>query len=72
MHISNELIRARLRARAPEREEEIDEMDFQSFEDVHESIEHDMGVVKASPYLDVQVLGYVYDVTSGSVEEVKM
>ena len=72
MHTSNESIRARLKARAPERAEEITEMDFQLFKDVDESIKHDIGVVKASPYLDVQVLGYVYDVTSGTVEEVKI
>ena len=72
MHTSNESIRARLKERAPERTGEIDEMDFQLFKDVHESVRHDMGVVKASPYLDVQVLGYVYDVTSGTVAEVKI
>ena len=47
-------------------------MNFQLFKDVHESIKYDMGVVKASPYLDVQLLGYAYDVTSGTVEEVKI
>ena len=49
MHTSNESIRARLKQRAPERAGEIDEMDFELFKDVHESIKHDMGVVKASP-----------------------
>ena len=44
---------------AAERAEEIDKMDFELFEDVHESIKHDRGVVKASPYPDVQLLGYV-------------
>ena len=53
MHTSDESIRARLKARAPEKAREIDEMDFQLFKDVHESIKHDMGVVTASSYLDV-------------------
>ena len=72
MHTNTESIPARLMERAPERALGIEGMDFQLFEDVHTSIIHDMGVVKASPYLDVQVLGYVYDVTSGTVEEVKI
>ena len=72
MHTSNESIRARLKERAPEKAGEIDGMDFQLFQDVQESVRHDMGVVKASPYLDVQVLGYVYDVTHGTVEEIKI
>ena len=59
-----------MKERAPERTEEIDEMDFQLFKNVRESVRHDMGVVRASPYLDAQVLGYVYDVTNGTVEEV--
>ena len=72
MHTNTEFIQARLMERAPERALEIEGMDFQLFEDVHASIIHDLGVVKASPYLDVQVLGCVYDVTSGTVEEVKI
>ena len=60
-----------MKERAPERPGEIDEMDSQLFKDVHESVRHDMGVVRASSYLDVQVLAYVYNVTSGNVEEVK-
>ena len=72
MHTSNESIQARLKQRAPERVEEIDEMDFQLRNDVHESIRHDMGIVKASPYLDVRVFGYLYDVMSGTVEEVEI
>ena len=72
LHTSDESIRAKLKERAPEKAVAIDDMGFRLFEDVHESVRHDMGVVKGSPYLDVQVLGYVYDVTHGTVEEVNL
>ena len=72
MHTSNQSIRARLKQSAPERAEEIDEMDFELFKDVHESIKHDMGVVKATPYPDVPLLGYVYNVMTRTVKEVKI
>ena len=70
-HTSDESIRARLKDRAPEKAQEIDGMEFQAFRDMHQSVRHDMDVLKASPYLDIQVLGYVYDVAHGTVEEVK-
>ncbi len=72
VHASNESIRAKLKERAPENAKEIDTMEFELFKDVHQSVRHDMGVVKASPYLNVQVLGFIYDVTHGTVEEVKI
>ena len=72
VHTSDESIRARLKARAPEKAKEIDVMEFQLFKDVRQSVRHDMGVVKASPYLNVQVLGFIYDVTKGTVEEVEI
>ena len=56
----------------PERAEEIDEMDFELFKYVHESTKHDMGVVKATPYPDVQLLGYVYNVMTRTVKEAKI
>ena len=70
LHTSDESIRAKLKERAPEKGHEIDRMEFGLFKDVHESVRHDMDVVKGSPYLNVQVLGYIYDVTNGTVEEV--
>lgn len=72
LHTGDESIRAKLKERAPEKAKEIDGMGFGLFKDVHESLRHDMGVVKGSPYLNVQVLGYVYDVTHGNVEEVNI
>ena len=72
VHTSDESIRAKLKERAPEKASEIDSMDFELFQDVHQSVRHDMGIVKASPYLNVQVLGFIYDVTHGTVEEVKI
>lgn len=72
LHTSDESIRAKLKKRAPEKASEIDGMGFELFKDVHESVRHDIGVVKASPYLNVQVLGYIYDITNGTVEEVKI
>ena len=71
-HTSNESIRAKLKARAPQQAQEIDGMDFELFEDVHQSVRHDMSIVKASAYLDVQVLGYIYEIEHGTVEEIKI
>lgn len=72
VHTSDESIRARLKGRAPEKAQEIEGMEFDLFKDVHQSVRHDMGIVKASPFLDVQVFGYIYDVTHGTVKEVKI
>ena len=40
---------------------------------LRQSVKDDMEVVKSSPYLkkDLKVLGFVYDITHGTVEEVK-
>ena len=72
LHTSDESIRAKLKESAPEKGHEIDGMEFGLFKDVHESVRQDMDVVKGSPYLNVQVLGYIYDVTIGTVEEVNI
>lgn len=72
VHTSDDSIRAKLKKRVPEKAKEIDGMEFELFKDVHQSVRHDMSIVKASPYLNVQVLGFVYDITHGTVEEVKI
>ena len=72
VHSSDESIRAKLKERAPEKAKEIDDMKFELFKDVHQSVRHDMDVVKASPYLNLQVLGFIYDITHDTVEEVKV
>ena len=40
---------------------------------LQQSVREDMEIVRSSPYLkkDLKVLGYVYDITHGTVEEVK-
>ena len=43
-------------------------MNFHLLKNVHGVVRHDIGFVKAAPYLDVQVLGYVYDVKSETDE----
>jgi len=39
----------------------------------HDSVKHDVGKLKASRFIEkgTEVLGYVFDVTHGTVEEVK-
>lgn len=72
LHTSDESIPAKLKERAQEKAEEIEGMGFGLFKDMRESVRHDMGVATGSPYLDFQVLGYIYDVTHGAVEEVNI
>ena len=45
--------------------------DFQFFKDVHQSVRLDVAALKESSYLHIKILGYIYDVTHGPVEEAK-
>ncbi|MCJ1460170.1 hypothetical protein MMC28_010549 [Mycoblastus sanguinarius] len=74
VHITDGTIRTKLKERAPEKAAEIEGMEFGEIENLHESLKHDMSVVKSSPYLrkDLIVLGFVFDITHGTVEEIKM
>jgi len=42
-------------------------------ESPHDSVKNDTGILKASPFVGkgIEVLGYVYDITKGTVEEVR-
>jgi carbonic anhydrase len=50
-----------------------DEFEFLCFDDVEESVRHDVEVIRASPHLpsDVTVWGAVYDVDTGAVDLVR-
>ena len=39
-----------------------------------QSVKDDMDIVRSSPYLkkELKILGFVYDITHGTVEEVKL
>ncbi|KAH8651530.1 carbonic anhydrase [Tricladium varicosporioides] len=72
-HLRNDRIRDSLAGKAPNRVNEISRIDFGEILDLKGSVVEDMKLLKESPYLskDLKVVGYVYDIKTGKLEEVR-
>ncbi|KAL7811200.1 carbonic anhydrase [Trichoderma aethiopicum] len=72
-HLRNDYLHRSLTEKVPKNAEEIAGMDFGEILDLEASVVEDMKILKDSPYLreDLKVYGYVYDIKTGNLEEVK-
>ncbi|KAL6863541.1 carbonic anhydrase [Trichoderma novae-zelandiae] len=72
-HLRNEYLHKSLIEKAPGRADEIAKMDFGEILDLKASVVEDLKILKESPYLrrDLKVFGYVYDIKTGKLQEVK-
>lgn len=53
--------------------ENVDHLSFLPFGDLQQSVKDDVTLLKKSPLVaDVPISGYVYDVTSGRIDPVKV
>jgi carbonic anhydrase len=66
---TNDDLRSKLRE---ETGEDASHVDFLPFPDLEQSVRDDVAAILASPYIDdsIPVSGYIYDVRSGSVDQV--
>ncbi|MCJ1441737.1 MAG: hypothetical protein MMC23_002229 [Stictis urceolatum] len=73
-NFDNEFIENRVKENAPEKHKhEIDGFDFGEIKNIDEAVRDDVAYIKRDQFIpkDVLVLGYVYDVFSGKLREVK-
>ncbi|PKK49338.1 hypothetical protein CI102_5386, partial [Trichoderma harzianum] len=72
-HLRNDFLHSSLTQKAPENTAEIAKMDFLEILDLKASVVEDMKILKDSPYLrkDLKVYGYVYDIKTGKLQDVK-
>ncbi|KAL7948801.1 carbonic anhydrase [Trichoderma barbatum] len=72
-HLRNDYLHSSLTEKAPEKAAEVAKMDFGEILDLEASVIEDMKILKDSPYLrkDLKVYGYVYDIKTGKLQEVK-
>ncbi|KAK1247681.1 hypothetical protein MKX07_000569 [Trichoderma sp. CBMAI-0711] len=72
-HLRNDYLHKCLTEKAPEYADEIAKVDFGEIVDLKASVVEDMMILKDSPYLrkDLKVYGYVYDIKTGKLQEVK-
>ncbi|KAH0495081.1 hypothetical protein TgHK011_008652 [Trichoderma gracile] len=72
-HLRNEYLHKALTEKAPGNADEIAKMEFGEILDLEASVVEDMKILKDSPYLrkDLKVYGYVYDIKTGKLQEVK-
>ncbi|ETR97173.1 carbonic anhydrase, partial [Trichoderma reesei RUT C-30] len=72
-HLRNDYLHKSLTEKAPKNAEEIAEMEFGEIVDLKASVVEDMKILKDSPYLrkNLKVYGYVYDIKTGKLQEVK-
>ncbi|KAK0515179.1 hypothetical protein JMJ35_002558 [Cladonia borealis] len=73
-HITDEEIKTKLKERAPEKARDIEGMEFGEITDLKKAVSEDMKILKASPYLSksVKVLGFLFDIFDGTLEEIKL
>ncbi|KAL7953036.1 carbonic anhydrase [Trichoderma compactum] len=72
-HLRNDFLHKSLTEKAPNNAAEIAKMDFLEILDLRASVIEDMKILKDSPYLrkDLKVYGYVYDIKTGKLQDVK-
>jgi len=72
-HVLDEEVRKAVRTRRPELADEVESMSFGEITDLEGSVVEDIKLLKTSPLLpaDIEVLGYVLDLETGLLKEVK-
>ncbi|CAD6565715.1 MAG: hypothetical protein ASARMPREDX12_006735 [Alectoria sarmentosa] len=73
-HSTDDSIKMKLKERVgPEKADEVDAMTFGEIKNMKQSIEDDVNVLRASPYLkkDLKVFGFLFDITKGTVTDVE-
>ncbi|PTB68147.1 carbonic anhydrase [Trichoderma citrinoviride] len=72
-HLRNDSLHKALTEKASGNADEIAKMDFGEILDLKASVVEDVKILKENPYLrrDLKVYGYVYDIKTGKLEEVK-
>lgn len=72
-HVLDEEVRRAIITRRPELAREVENMGFGEITDLEGSVVEDMKLLKNSPLLpaDLEVLGYVLDLETGLLREVK-
>ncbi|CAD6568943.1 MAG: hypothetical protein ASARMPRED_002230 [Alectoria sarmentosa] len=68
-HSTDDSIRMKLKERVgPEKADEVDAMTFGEIKNMKQSIEDDVNILRASPYLkkDLKVFGFLFDITKAS------
>ncbi|PNP50695.1 hypothetical protein THARTR1_08713 [Trichoderma harzianum] len=72
-HLRNDFLHKSLTEKAPNNAAEIAKMDFLEILDLKASVIEDMKILENSPYLrkDLKVYGYVYDIKTGKLQDVK-
>jgi carbonic anhydrase len=73
-HVLDEEVRRAVTTRRPELAAEVESMEFGEITDMEGSVLEDMTLLKTSPLLpaDLEVLGYVLDLETGLLREVKL
>lgn len=71
-HTTDEQVRAHVNENAPLHSHEIKDMHFGEIKDMAQSVRDDIDVLKSTPYLKIpNILGYVYDIERGTLQEVE-
>jgi carbonic anhydrase len=72
-HVLDDEVRRTVIARRPELAHEVENMPFGEITDMEGSVLEDIKVLKSTPLLpaDMEVLGYVLDLETGLLREVK-
>jgi carbonic anhydrase len=72
-HVLDDEVRRAVTTRRPELADEVESMEFGEITDMEGSVLEDMTLLKTSPLLpaDLEVLGYVLDLETGLLREVK-
>lgn len=73
-HFKDADIKEGLKARLPEKKDEIDGMVFGGIDDLEQSVKDDLAILKASPLIRKELadhcVGFLYDLTTGELSSV--